>query len=276
MSETTAVRADITGVRDTGGPATGLAALPSQSLVETGRLLRRWSRQPEVITSTLVFPILLLLMYDLVLDKALGATGGDPIYGFVPMIAVAGAMYGAMGTGLSLFGERESGLLRRFWVLPIHRSAGLIGRLLAECGRAAAATVVVVVVGMILGLRFEQGWAGALGVLVVPVIVIAGFTPVVIMVGVSSVGDKVVQLFAIVVLVGMFFNSGFVPVQNYPGWLQPVVRAQPMSCAIEAMRNFMLGGPLVVPVLQTLAWAVGLIVVFGALAVRGYRKAAES
>ncbi|WP_280278150.1 ABC transporter permease [Nocardia wallacei] len=264
MSETTAVRGD-------------LAALPTQSLVETGRLLRRWSRQPEVITSTLVFPILLLLMYDLVLDRALGATtGGDPIYGFVPMIAVAGAMYGAMGTGLSLFGERESGLLRRFWVLPIHRSAGLIGRLLAECGRAAAATVVVVVVGMILGLRFEQGWAGALGVLVVPVIVIAGFTPVVIMVGVSSVGDKVVQLFAIVVLVGMFFNSGFVPVQNYPGWLQPVVRAQPMSCAIEAMRNFMLGGPLVVPVLQTLAWALGLIVVFGALAVRGYRKAAES
>ncbi|WP_280255266.1 ABC transporter permease [Nocardia wallacei] len=143
-------------------------------------------------------------------------------------------------------------------------------------GPPPPATVVVVVVGMILGLRFEQGWAGALGVLVVPVIVIAGFTPVVIMVGVSSVGDKVVQLFAIVVLVGMFFNSGFVPVQNYPGWLQPVVRAQPMSCAIEAMRNFMLGGPLVVPVLQTLAWALGLIVVFGALAVRGYRKAAES
>ncbi|MBB5912901.1 ABC-2 type transport system permease protein [Nocardia transvalensis] len=254
-----------------------MSALTEQSLVEAGRLLRRWSRQPEVITSTLAFPILLLLMYDLVLDKALGATGDtDPIYGFVPMIAVAGAMYGAMGTGLSLFGERESGLLRRFWVLPIHRASGLVGRLLAECGRAAAATVVVVVVGMLLGLRFEHGWAGALGVLVVPMIVIAGFTPLVVMVGVSAAGDKVVQLFAIVVLVGMFFNSGFVPVQNYPGWLQPIVRGQPMSCAIEAMRNFMLGGPLATPMLQTLAWAIGLIAVFGALAVRGYRKAAES
>ncbi|WP_228823328.1 ABC transporter permease [Nocardia blacklockiae] len=275
MSVEEAVRVDITGATGLESRS-ALGSLPSQSLIEAGRLLRRWSRQPEVITSTLVFPILLLLMYDLVLDRALGATGPtDPIYGFVPMIAVAGAMYGAMGTGLSLFGERESGLLRRFWVLPIHRAAGLIGRLLAECGRAAAATVVVVVVGMLLGLRFEQGWAGALGVLVVPVVVIAGFTPVVVMVGVSSVGDKVVQLFAIVVLVGMFFNSGFVPVQNYPGWLQPVVRAQPMSCAIEAMRNFMLGGPLAVPVLQTLAWAVGLIAVFGALAVRGYRNAAE-
>lgn len=251
--------------------------LGSQTLVETGRLLRRWSRQPEVITSTLVLPILLLLMYDLVLDKSLGAAGGaDPIYGFVPMIAVAGAMYGAMGTGMSLYAERESGLLRRFWVLPTHRWAGLSGRLLAECGRALAATVVVVAVGMALGLRFQQGWAGALGVLVIPVVVIAGFTPLVIAVGVSSAGDKVVQLFAIVVLVGMFFNSGFVPVHNYPGWLQPIVRGQPMSCAIEAMRNFTLGGPLVVPVLQTIGWAAGLILVFGALAVRGYRRAAQS
>ncbi|RDI46167.1 ABC transporter permease [Nocardia mexicana] len=255
----------------------GVGSLPQQSLVEAGRLLRRWSRQPEVITSTLVLPILLLLMYDLVLDKSLGATGGDdPIYGFVPMIAVAGTMYGAMGTGMSLYGERESGLLRRFWVLPIHRWAGLTGRLLAECGRAAAATIVVVAVGMLLGLRFQEGWAGAFGVLAIPVVVIAGFTPLVIMVGVSSIGDKVVQLFAIVVLIGMFFNSGFVPVQNYPGWLQPIVRAQPMSCAIDAMRNFTLGGPLLVPVLQTLAWAVGLAAVFGALAVRGYRRAAES
>jgi len=189
---------------------------------------------------------------------------------------VSGAMYGATGTGISLYGERESGLLRRFWVLPIHRSAALVGRLLAECVRAAAATVVVVVVGILLGLRFQQGWGGALGVLIVPVIVIIGFTPLVILVGVSSVGDKVVQLFAMVVLVGMFFNSGFVLVQNYPGWLQPVVRAQPMSCAIEAMRNFTLGGPLLVPMLQTLAWSVGLVAVFGVLAVRGYRKAAES
>lgn len=271
-----AVRVDLSSAGAVDG-STGTGGLPAQTLIEAGRLLRRWSRQPEVITSTLIFPILLLLMYDLVLKKSLGAMNGtDPIYGFVPMIAIAGAMYGAMGTGLSLFGERQSGLLRRFWVLPISRSAGLAGRLLAECGRALAATVVVVIVGMILGMRFQEGWAGVLGVLVVPVIVIAGFTPVVVMVGVSSVGDKVTQLFAIVVLVGMFFNSGFVPVQNYPGWLQPIVRAQPMSCAIEAMRNFTVGGPVLVPFLQTLAWAAGLILVFGGLAVRGYRRAVQS
>ncbi|MFF2087814.1 ABC transporter permease [Nocardia sp. NPDC058176] len=254
-----------------------MTTLIDQSLVETGRLLRRWSRQHEVLTSTLVLPVLLLLMFQLVLSRTLELGGGsEPIYGFVPMIAVAGAMYGAMGTGMSLFGERESGLLRRFWVLPINRGAGLVGRLLAECVRALAATVVVVLVGILLGLRFESGIIGVFGVLAVPVIVIIGFTPLVVLVGVSKIGGQVVQIFAVVVLVGMFFNSGFVAVSNYPGWLQPIVAHQPMSCAIDAMRGFLLGGPIATPLLQTIAWSLGLLVVFGGLAVRGYRKAAQS
>ncbi|MEV0356871.1 ABC transporter permease [Nocardia sp. NPDC050697] len=254
-----------------------MTTLIDQSLVETGRLLRRWSRQQEVLTTTLLLPILLLLMFELVLGRSLTPPGGaEPIYGFVPMIAVAGAMYGATGTGLSLYGERQSGLLRRFWVLPISRSAGLIGRLLAECARALAATVVVVLVGVLLGLRFHEGALGALGALLVPVLVIAGFTPMVIVVGVSAIGDKVVQIFAAVLLLAMFFNSGFVPVENYPGWLQPIVRGQPISCAVEAMRGLLLGGPVAAPLAQTVAWSVGLTAVFGFLAVRGYRAAARS
>lgn len=253
-----------------------MRTLVDQSLVEAGRLMRRWPREQEVLTSTLILPILLLLMYQLVLSRVLTSSSGTAaVYGFVPMIAVTGAMYGAMGTGLSLHAEVKSGLLRRFWVLPVHRGAGLIGRLIAECGRTLVATVLVVLLGIALGLRFHAGWWGVPGLILVPVLLIPGFATMVIAVGVSKAGAKVVQLFAAVTLLGMFFNSGFVPVDNYPGWLQPIVRAQPMSCAIEAMRNFTLGGPLLAPVLQTAAWSVAMAAVFGALAVRGYRRAAQ-
>ncbi|MFE3188786.1 ABC transporter permease [Nocardia sp. NPDC059240] len=254
-----------------------MKALLDQTLIEAGRLMRRWPREQEVLTSTLILPILLLLMYELVLDRVLtGASGADAIYGFVPMIAITGAMYGAMGAGLSLYAERESGLLRRFWVLPVHRSAGLLGRLLAECGRTLAGTAVIVALGMALGLRFHQGPWAAIGFVLIPVLLIPGISTMVITVGVTRAGDKVVQLFSAVTLLALFFNSGFVPVDNYPGWLQPVVRAQPMSCAIEAMRNLALGGPVATPILQTLAWSAGLATVFGALAVRNIRAAAQS
>jgi ABC-2 type transport system permease protein len=49
-----------------------------------------------------------------------------------------------------------------------------------------------------------------------------------------------------------------------------------MSPAIEAMRGLAGGGPILWPVLQSAAWVLALLAVFGPIAVRGYRVAAES
>jgi ABC-2 type transport system permease protein len=49
-----------------------------------------------------------------------------------------------------------------------------------------------------------------------------------------------------------------------------------MSPAIEAMRGLAEGGPTLWPLLQSVAWVAGLLAVFGPIAVRGYRKAAEA
>jgi hypothetical protein len=64
------------------------------------------------------------------------------------------------------------------------------------------------------------------------------------------------------VVAGMMSQAGLRR-DVFPGWLQPVVRAQPMS-AIEAVRALADGGPTLWPVLQSLAWIVGLIAMFGA------------
>lgn len=67
----------------------------------------------------MIFPLALLLMYQLVLGKLLTHTAGHvTIYGFVPLVMVMGALLGAIATGGSLHRERESGLLWRWWVLP--------------------------------------------------------------------------------------------------------------------------------------------------------------
>jgi ABC-2 type transport system permease protein len=51
---------------------------------------------------------------------------------------------------------------------------------------------------------------------------------------------------------------------------------QPMSAPIEAMWGLAHGGPLVRPLAMTIAWAMVLLAVSVPLAVRGYRRAAES
>ena len=86
-----------------------------------------------MLIQSLIFPTFLLVVYKLVIgESVLHLTGGNSLYGLVPMCAIAGALFGAMGTGAAIPDERESGLLSRLWALPVHRASALTGRLLAE------------------------------------------------------------------------------------------------------------------------------------------------
>ena len=71
----------------------------------------------------------------------------------------------------------------------------------------------------------------------------------------------------------MFFSTGFVPLDQYPRWLQPVVQHQPMSYAIEVMRGLSLGGPVLAPMVATLLWSAGIAAACAIPMAIGYRRA---
>ncbi len=249
----------------------------SQTTLQAGRLLLRWTREPVVLVQSLIFPTFLLVVYKLVIGESIqNLTGANSLFGLVPMCAIVGAMFGAIGAGAALPDERESGLLSRLWALPVHRASALSGRLLAEATRALIGAVAITAVGVAMGLRFGQGPLAALGFVLVPVLMVVGFAAVIVAVGVQANGKNIITGLSTVCFLLLFFNSGMVPIDVFPGWLQPAVRAQPMSPAIEAMRGLADSGPILVPLLQSAAWVVGLLAVFGPVAVRGYRIAAES
>ena len=72
----------------------------------------------------------------------------------------------------------------------------------------------------------------------------------------------------------VFASSAFVPVQTMPGWLQVFAENQPVLVTIDAVRALSQGGRTTTPVLQSLAWTVAIVVVFGSSAVRRYRRTA--
>lgn len=254
-----------------------VAAFVSQSASEAGRLLRRWRRDPIVAVQALLFPTFLLIIYKLLVGKAvLSATGHDSLYGLVPMCAVVGAVFGTLGAGLALPVERESGVLTRLWMQPIHRASTVAGRLVAEAARTTASAVVLTVFGIALGLRFSYGWVAALAFVLVPVAISAGMATLVIAIAARVDGKAMVTWFGAGCVVLLFLNTGVAPAEVFPGWLQPVVRFSPISPTIEAMRALAQGGPVLSPLWQAGLWAGVLIAVFAPAAVRGYRSAAEA
>jgi ABC-2 type transport system permease protein len=242
--------------------------------VQTQRLLILWARDATTIIEALILPVALLLTMDLVLGHRISSiTGHNGLYGSVPTAALVGAIFGSSAAGVRLMRERESGLLARFWVLPVHRASGLTSRLLAEVVRILVTNVAVLCTGLVLGFRFQQGIFPSVAWLFVPVTFGVAFATLVTTLAFYAADTVLAESAALHSALLFFFCTGFVPLAQYPHWIQPVVEHQPMSYAVEAMRGLSLGGPVLVPMLGTFLWSAGIAAACIVPMVAGYRKA---
>ncbi|OMC36402.1 hypothetical protein A5739_03925 [Mycobacterium colombiense] len=226
---------------------------------------------------SLLLPIFLLVVYKIVLgEQVQRVTGADSVYGVVPMCAVLSALFGSLGNSVGITMDRESRLLSRMWVLPIHRASAITGWVIAEVVRAFLGTILITTLGLAMGLRFHQGWAAALLFLLIPSIVVTGFTALVMAMAIRNNGRTAMTWLLSVTFALAFVNPGATPIGLFPEWARQLIRIQPISPPIETMRSLALGGPVVWPLAMTVAWAVALFAVFIPVAVRGYRLAAEA
>jgi daunorubicin resistance protein C len=255
----------------------GFAAYLRHTRILTGRQLRVVVRDRLTLMQSLLFPLLSMIMFKVVLGDAVGqATGQDSAYGTVPLVVLVGAMFGSLAVGTRLISERRTGLLTRLYVLPVHRAADLNSRINVEMIRILVSTAVLTSAGMLIGWRFSQGLLPAAGIFGVALLYGAAYSTIVLTLAVSASNIPLVPIMSLVTSLLMFFNSGFSPIDAYPEILQPLVRNQPMTCAIETMRALAIGGPITESLTKTVVWAVGAIMIFAYPALRGYRRAAAS
>ena len=253
-----------------------LRLLLSHTRIQASRVVRRMARDTTTVFESLVMPAALLFTLNLVLGKGISElTGQSALYASVPMAAMVGAMTGSTASGVALMRERTDGLLSRLWVLPVHRASGLLSRFAADAVRILLITVVILCVGLALGFRFRQGVAESVAWLFVPTIFGLAFGMLAVTLALYAANTTLVEAMAIVYGLLMFFSSGFMPLSQFPRWLQPAVEHQPLTYAIEAMRGLSLGGPVLSPMTGLLLWAGGAVAVCLIPMAYGYRRASR-
>lgn len=269
-------RADIPISPVIAAPEGTVRAWASQVVPLTGRQLLVWVRDPFTMIQSLLLPALSMVLFKVLLGSSIGATTGqNSAYGMVPMVILIGAMFGSTAAAVRLNQERSSGLLGRLYVMPINRGADITSRVAAELVRILLTTLMLLAAGYFIGFRFTQGVLPALALVGVALLYGMAFAMLVLAAAVSvKPGAPLVPYISLMSSLMMFFNSGFVPLDMYPGWVQPFVKYQPMSPAIEVMRSLAIGGPLAANLILVLAWTLGILALCTYPALRGYRKAA--
>jgi ABC-2 type transport system permease protein/oleandomycin transport system permease protein len=193
----------------------------------------------------------------------------------MPGIFVQTVAFGAVNTAIGLAEDLNKGLIERFRSLPMARSAVLAGRTIADLVRDVFVMALMVVVGFIVGFRIHTNFFIFLGGMLVALLFAFALAWIFAFIGLSVGNAETAQAASFPILaVLVFASSAFVSPQTMPGWLQWWAEHQPLSITVNAVRACTIGGPTATPVLQSIAWSVGLIAVFAPIAVRKYRRVA--
>lgn len=246
----------------------------TQTIVFAGRTIRRFVAVPPAMVSTLVFPIIIMLLQLAAFGQLIGAeTGMAYVDRITPLVALFTIVSGASITAQGVFADLHEGLYDRVATMPVWPQALLAGRVVGDLVRALAVAIVTVVVGCLLGFRLSMGFAAAVAFFGVVLLAALMWTSVGVLVGMLGRSEGAVQsALGPPGLLLFFLSSGFVPVNAFPDFLQPVVRVNPLSVNGNALVGLSSGGPLAEPVRYTLVWTLGVTALCWLVIVRRLRS----
>lgn len=218
-------------------------------LLHSGRTLRGWSRTPTILAQALGMPVAMLLIIVFMFGNTIEtATDRDALRGLVPLMMTTGPMFAGTASAAGLVTERQTGLLTRFRTLPGPVSAPLSGRILAETLRGTVGAVLILIVGFLLGYRVD-GPLGVLGILGLAALLSLAMSSLLTWVGMTVSTPEATVAALPVLMILLFANTGFMPVDGFPSYMHGIVRVNPLSRAVEAMDTCAGNGGSVVPAL---------------------------
>ncbi|MEA2159063.1 MAG: type transport system ATP-binding protein, partial [Solirubrobacteraceae bacterium] len=256
-------------------PAETRSALSDMRVV-TGRNLRHFIRQPQLLIFSTIQPIMFVLLFAYVFG---GAVKGSLAHGvkyidfLLPGIFVQSVAFRATQTAVGLSEDLERGVIDRFRSMPMARSAVLIGRTVADLVRNVLIIGLMIGVGYLIGFRFQAGLLNALAC--VAVVSAFGFALswIFAFVALTVRGAEAAQSAGFVVIFPLVFASSvFVPVSSMPDWLQAFANASPVTLTANAARTYALDGGVPGSLAGTAAWIIGLLAIFIPLCVWRYRR----
>ena len=256
-------------------PAAGLRYAVQDALVLAGRNLRHTTRQPELLVFSTVQPVMFVLLFRYVFGGSIKTGSLSYVNFLMAGIFVQTIGFASTTTGVGLAEDFTKGIIDRFRSMPISRSAVLAGRTLGDLVRMTGVVLIMTAVGFAVGMR-PASFFGLVGAIGLTALFGFAFSWISAWIGLLVRDVETANVAGFVWLFPLTFaSSAFVEVKTLPGWLQAFANHTPVTPTVDAVRAMLNSGlPLQRPLLVSLAWIVGITVVFSSLSVRRYRQVA--
>lgn len=206
------------------------------------RQIKRFFRARSRIFGAVGQPLLFLLALGYGLGSVFQRAGmGDYLQFLVPGIMAQTVLFSAMFYGAMIMFDRQFGFLKETLVAPVSRFRIMLGGALGGATTAMIQGTLLLVIATLLGFR-PLHWAlvpVALLILLLLSVAIASFSS-----GIGSFvqdmqGFQAINQFLVFPL--YFLSGSLYPLDHVPTWLRIVAEFNPMSYAVDALRDTLIG-----------------------------------
>lgn len=206
------------------------------------RQLKKYVRSKPRMIGSLGQPLLFLLAFGFGFGAIFQRAGeGNYIQFLAPGIILMSVLFTAVFSGIDLIWDRQFGFLKETLVAPVSRFEIMLGKTLGGATVAAIQGIIVFLLTLLVGFR-PHDW------LLVPVAF--GFIFLVSMLFTSlgvTIASRLndMQAFPLIMnflVMPIFFLSGALfPLQGVPPVMEVVIRLDPLTYGIDAVRGFLIG-----------------------------------
>jgi ABC-2 type transport system permease protein len=234
--------------------------MSTDSTIMLRRNFKHTVRNPVTVFNAVLFPIVLLLMFVYVIGGAFDV-GVKYIEYATPGMIILAICYGLSATAVEVNSDMAKGIINRFKVMDISRSAVLSAQVVATMLRSLVAIAAIIGVAFALGFRSHAsfpGWLGAIGL-------IAGvsFATSWITVGLGLAAKTVESagLATVPLILLPFLSSAIVPAKTMAAGVRQFAEYQPFTPIIETLRGLLTGEPSASKAITAVAWCAGIALV---------------
>jgi len=223
-------------------------------------------REKSRIVASIVTPVLWLLIFGGGLGSSVRITGVNYQTFIFPGILAQVVLFSSVFYGVYIVWDRKIDFLKEVLVAPISRVSIFIGKVIGGATDSMIQVLILLILGTIFGAiglipGLQLTIYSFLGALVILFITTTALVSIGLIIGSQMESPEGFQLISSFVIFPIFFLSGALfPINNLPIWLAPFTLLDPVTYAVDALRNVILGSSQF-----TLFHDMGIIIAFTAV-----------
>src|SRR6195256_2582389 len=252
----------------------------NDSLIMIRRSCTHIIRNTDQLLGAFFQPIMFLVLFAAVFGGAISkALPPEVSYlnFLMPGIIVQTLAFGSTMTALGICNDLQKGIVDRFRSLPMSSLAVLNGHVAADLLRNSISTVVMLVVGLVIGFRSSASFTDWFAIVGIILLFTFAFSWLSAIIGLVARSVEAVQWLTFVLVFPLTFAStAFVPGDSMTPILKVFAENQPVSQVVEAVRALMLREPIGNHGWLSVAWSVGILLVSAPLASWLFRRRTSS